>query len=129
MAATRIAGAGMTDLPDLYVEPHYDTILAVANQKARDLLNAGFNEPPEWDTVSGSGFLTSPEYLAIELSGEGEACVAAMLGTAHGAGLFAAFMCTDCDKMHIVDDKQAERLWMKAAEGAEGVLPAPKSVQ
>jgi hypothetical protein len=105
----------MSDLPDVYAEEGDDGyVTVVANTKARRFINKCFGGgPPRWNKVTGTEYLTSPEYRAI---GIGVGPVPdLMLGECHRAGLSAMFLCCKCDDLHVVDDAMAERFARKAA--------------
>jgi hypothetical protein len=115
-------------LPDVYVEPQPQegVTLLVANKKARRFFNKSFGRP-QWDFTAGPD-LNSPEYRCLVLGADGKAA-AAMLCAAHQAGLSAMFKCTKCNELHVVDDEQAERLWLTAIEGAANAMPAHPMLQ
>jgi hypothetical protein len=122
----------MSDLPDVCTEPQGDTTMVIANRKARKLFNKHFERPrPQWNKINpdcGSCF-TSPEYKVLPLEGDCTAVLSAMLCEAHRAGLSAAFICARCDKLHVVDDERAKKLWFDAVAGSENALPPPGTVQ
>jgi hypothetical protein len=118
----------MTSPPDVYVELREKTFVVVANKQGRKVISGSFERPrPRWGPISG--YLRSPEYRCLEIDGDGEARIKAMLCAAHEAGLFATFKCPKCQKLNIMDDAQAERFRMQAMEGSEGVSPAHPTVQ
>lgn len=116
-------------LPDAYAEPGsdgYTTI--VANKKAREVLEKGFDKPgPRWRKVRGSNILKSPEYRCLGI--EDRPLPQILLSVIHQAGLMAMFTCTNCDKLHIMDDEQAARFLKEAEFFAVNVHAAPGTLQ
>ena len=112
-----------TPLPDVFTQPEPDGVTVVANRRARRLLNSHYEKPaPRWSKIKGGGW--SAEYRAIQLQGDCESVVQAMLCTAHDAGMSAMFMCGKCDELHVVTDEMAKRFWFDAVAGSDGALPA-----
>jgi hypothetical protein len=119
----------MSALPDVCTELRNDIVIVVANKKAREVLNQGFEKPrPRWGSITDGPF-SSSEYRAITLDGDWSPMLAAMLCAVHLAGLQAMFMCEHCRKLHLVDDERAKRVWFHAIEGAKGVAPAHETLQ
>jgi hypothetical protein len=99
----------------------------VANKRARRVLNKAFEKPrPQRRKVTTiDGCLT--DHRAIEVGKSAALC--AMLCALHDAHLEVLYWCEDCGNHHPLEDEDAKRLWYIAISGAEGVMPAHKSVQ
>jgi hypothetical protein len=122
----------MSDLPDVCTELQGDAVVLIANKAARKVLNAGFAKPrPRWNAIAkGVTCFKSPEYRALRLEGDGiREALAAMLWTAHKAGLHTMFMCAKCSELHVVDDEQAAHMFVVAMERVENALPAHETIQ
>jgi hypothetical protein len=78
-----------------------------------DASSTGISTPVR-DKVSGSDYLTSPQYRAVSV-GNGPV-PQAMLSLCHQAGFRAMFTCIKCDDVHKMDDGMAERLLREAMD-------------
>jgi hypothetical protein len=106
-----------TKLPDIYVETQGDRAVIVANKRARRLINEHVDPPLPWWRIHGSDYLKSPEYRCVAI--ENGPISQLTLAIAHQGGMRAEFLCSDCDRLHVVNDEMAEKFVTEAAASAE----------